>query len=90
MRYCISSSGPWELRKRPISCCDFRTGCAIAHELLLANPDIAQTVLSVSPHLAEALFQLGLTDYGKASIDMALAIQEARADPPSTCCCRRA
>lgn len=89
MRNCAPSPSCSELHNRTLSWCDFRAGCIIAYELLPDNSDLAQTVLSSLPHLAEALLELGVTDYGKSSIDMALAVQEARTDPPPSCCCRK-
>src|ERR1700761_623011 len=82
MRNCAPSPACRELPKPLIASCNFGAGCCIAYELLPDNARLAQTVLSRSCHLADALFQLRIKAYGKPSIDMALAVQEARADPP--------
>jgi hypothetical protein len=81
MHNCALSKHCRKLPEQPISCCDFRTGCLIAHQLLPDDPGLAQGVLAGSRHIAEALFLLGVTGYGQPSIDMALAIQDARTDP---------
>lgn len=87
MLHCAALAAYSELPNQPIVWCDFQVGCLIARELLPDNPDLAQSLLSTSHHLAEVLVQLGVTAYGKAAIDMALAVQEARADPPRHCRC---
>jgi hypothetical protein len=67
--------------------CDFRPGCTLIFRLTPNDAAYAQSVISSTPHLAQALFELGLTAYGAASIEMALAVQEARECPFSDCSC---
>lgn len=83
------SGFPSGKRQEPDSICDYRKGCALITELFPETFALAQLVICSKPHLAEALFQLGLTAYGRPSTNMALAIQEARTDPPSRCGCSR-
>jgi hypothetical protein len=64
MHNCALSKHCRKLPEQPISCCDFRTGCLIAHQLLPDDPGLAQGVLAGSRHIAEALFLLGVTGYG--------------------------
>src|SRR5690242_4475933 len=75
-------------KKAEPSICDFRLGCRL---LRSAFPNVSQKALAriaSNPHLAEALHDAGLTEYGRASIDMALALQEARMCPQDACACQ--
>jgi hypothetical protein len=69
---------------RPI--CDWRRGCGLIADIFPANSDLAQAVISSNPHLAEALVRLGMP-YSSETVDMALALQEARHCPTSACTC---
>lgn len=73
----------------PVQICDFRCGCVLVSELFPQTFAVALDLIASNPHLADAFFQLSLTAYGKASIDMALAIQEARSEPPRDCPCNQ-
>jgi hypothetical protein len=72
----ISKSGP---------ICDYRTGCALIADLFPGKATEACQIIASRSHLAEALSDLGFC--GKAAIDMALAVQEARLDPTLPCAC---
>ena len=74
--------------KAKLRLCDFRRGCALINDVFPDRPEFAREVITSSPHLAEALYRSGLIVNGKAAVDMALAMQEARTCPPSGCDCR--
>jgi hypothetical protein len=67
--------------------CDFRDRCALISDLFPDRTAFALLSINSTPHLAEALFQSGLISDGRAAINMALAIQEARGCPPRGCSC---
>jgi hypothetical protein len=66
--------------------CDWRRGCPLITDVFPENSTLAQLVISSTPHLAEALVRLGMP-YSSTTIDMALALQEARHCPPFACLC---
>ncbi len=69
--------------------CDFRPGCKLIVDAFPNDGKVAQAAITSTPHLAEALLRSGLITNGKAAIDMALALQEARTDPLPGCSCLR-
>jgi hypothetical protein len=75
------------MNKPPSLICDFASGCVLMGDIFLDRAAFAQQTVTSTPHLAEGLFQSGLIMSIEAAIDMALAIQEARTDPPSGCIC---
>ena len=75
-----------DLGKLGVPICDWRRGCPILFDVFPGNSTLAQLVISSTPHLAEALVRLGMP-YGSTTIDMALALQEARHCPPFACLC---
>lgn len=67
--------------------CDFRPGCALISDVFPDRAAFAQAAIRSTLHLAETLFQAGLITNGRAAIDMALAMQEARTCSPTGCSC---
>jgi hypothetical protein len=66
--------------------CDFRKGCAIIRSLCALDLDQVRRVVCSTLHLAEALVRLGFPRTS-STVDMALALQEARQSPPGDCIC---
>ena len=72
----------------PVVCCDFRRGCRSFLSVFPSVSELAWLLLAAQPlHLAELLFNLGLVESHQAAIDMALALQELRRNPPIHCAC---
>jgi len=74
-----------ELAESSTKWCGFQPGCLIAQSLLPEDPAKAQDGLCKVPlHLAETLVGLGYSR-SASTVDLALAIQEARGCPPTSC-----
>ena len=67
--------------------CDFRDGCALAVELFGPRAEILRQAIRANPHLAEAVYALGVSQDVPSAIAMARAIQDARTYPPTCCGC---